>query len=129
MITWLGNSGNSRIGFLIGLVEPRRAGILAALLAGGCSEGRLPGVVVSALRFFALEEGSVDACGIMLGVVDVEVTTADIRGGETMVGVWFITSDVSTLTDGATSFFNCGVGITEGVLSAIATELKKIEIW
>ena len=124
-ITWLGNSGSSRIGFLIGLVEPRRAGILAALLTGGCSEGRLPGVVVSALRFFVLEEGTVDACGIMLGVVEVEVTTAEMRGGETMLGVCFITSDVSTLTDGATSFFNCGAEITEGVLSASATVIKK----
>lgn len=55
-ITWLGNSGKSREGgFLIGLVDPRRAGILAALVTGGCSEGRLPGVVVSAFRFFVYD--------------------------------------------------------------------------
>lgn len=49
----------------MGLVDPRLAGILAALVTGGCSEGRFPGVVVSALRFFALEEVNVvEACGI-----------------------------------------------------------------
>lgn len=58
-ITWLGNSGKSRDGgFLIGLVDPRRAGILAALVTGGCSEGRFPGVVVSAFRFFAYNKHS-----------------------------------------------------------------------
>ena len=46
--TWLGNSGKSLVGLLICLVDSRRAGILAALGIIGCSEGRLPGVVVSA---------------------------------------------------------------------------------
>jgi hypothetical protein len=72
VITWLGNSGNSRGGFLIGLVELRRTGILAALVGGGCSDGRLPGVVVSALRFFVFEDERAD--GNITGVVEVDVT-------------------------------------------------------
>jgi hypothetical protein len=44
-----------------------------------------------------------------------------------MVGVLFITSDISTLTDGAISFVSCGVEITEGVLSATATAKDKIK--
>ena len=72
VITWLGNSGNSRGGFLIGLVELRRTGILAAFVGGGCSEGRFPGVVVSALRFLVFEDDNAD--GISAGVVVVDVT-------------------------------------------------------
>lgn len=57
IITWFGNSGKSLVGFFIGRVDPRLAGIFAAFGAG-CSEG-LPGVVVSACLFFVLDEGGI----------------------------------------------------------------------
>lgn len=119
----MGSSGNSRTGGLIGLVEPRRVGIFAAFVIG-CSEGRLPGVVVSALRFFAVafEEGSTAGCGNITGVVEVDVTAAGRRGVVTIVGVLLIISDISALT-GAISLV--GVEITEGVLSATATDKGK----
>lgn len=53
-------------------------------------------------------------------MVEVEVTAAEIRVGESIV-LWFITWDASV---GAISFFNCGVAITEGVLSATATTIQ-----